>query len=104
MENSDKQLINGIELIKKELDLFNVKYFNYEIVSNRFWNEQFYDKFKLHYKQWWKIPKVIKIKRDQKFTYPNGNCDIERITHRHSEESLILLMVLENLSIPCIKI
>lgn len=104
MENSEKQVEKAIELVIKELDLHNVKYFNLEIFSNGFWNDQFYDKIKLTYKQWWKISKVIKIKREQRSTFPNGDCDIERITHKHSEKSLILLGTLEVLAIPCIKI
>lgn len=104
MNNTQEQIQKGIELVLKELDLINVKYFNYEIISKGFWDDQFFDRYKLHYKQWWKISKVIKIKRNQNSIYPYEDCDIQRITHRYSDESLVLLGVLQSLGTPQIKI
>lgn len=100
MENNEQQTINAFALLRKQFDLNNVNYFNKEIITKGFIKEEFYDKFTLHYKQWWKINKVIKMKREQTVSYPNGNCDIERTTHKHTEEAILLLALLADLGVP----
>lgn len=94
----EEQSLAIVQMIE-QFDLKNAKFYGVDVEYTGFWKDIPFDIIKISYKQWWKFPKKVKIKRDYTHKSLSGG-DITRIESKHADTAIYLLAALSVSNVP----